>query len=80
LGEHLDRYRDQRLMVVFVPLGEAENETFTCGVCGFVMDDVGECPRCKLVVEEAAREVEREREQLFEDIEGFLEGGEGPQR
>jgi hypothetical protein len=30
LGEHLDRYRDQHLMLVFVPLGEAERETFYC--------------------------------------------------
>jgi len=75
LGEHLDHYRDQRLMVVFVPLGEVE--PVTCGVCGFVMNEVQECPRCKLMVEEAAREVERAREELFDDIEDFLERGEG---
>jgi hypothetical protein len=76
LGEHLDRYRDQRLMLVFVPLSEAETEPVICSVCGFVMDEVGECPRCKLMVEEAAREVESERDQLFENIEEYLEGGE----
>jgi hypothetical protein len=59
LGEYLDRYRDQRLILVFVPLGEAETELVTCGVCGFVMNQVQERPRCKLVVEEPAREVER---------------------
>lgn len=47
-----------------------------CGICGFVMDGLEECPRCKLMVEETAREVEREREKLFEDIEEYLEGGE----
>ena len=48
-------YRDQRLMVVFVPLGEAEKETFACGVCGFLMDAVGEGSRFKLMLEDAAR-------------------------
>jgi hypothetical protein len=65
-------------VVVLVPLGEAEKEPVICGVCGFVMDELGECPRCKLAVEETAREVEREREQLFENIEAFLES-EAPQ-
>jgi hypothetical protein len=73
LGEYLDRYRDQRLMVILVPLGEAEKKPFTCGICGFVMDELHECPRCKLAVEETAREVERAREQLFGDIEEFLQ-------
>jgi hypothetical protein len=61
-------------MHVFVPLGETE--PVICGICGFVMDEVQECPRCKLIVEEATREVEREREELFEDIEDYLERGE----
>jgi hypothetical protein len=61
-----------------VLLGEVEKRTFMCGICGFVMDELGECPRCKLAVEETARDVERrkrEREQLFQDIEAFLEEG-----
>ena len=69
-------------MVVFVPLGEAETEPVICGIGGFAMNEVQECPRCKMMVEEAAREVERrvtERLQLFEDIEDFL-GGENPPR
>ena len=81
LGEHLDHYRDQRLMVVLVPLGAAEKEAVTCGICGFVMDEAGECPRCKLIAEERARELEneaRERDQLFDDIQEFLEGDEPP--
>ena len=79
LGKYLDRYRDQRLMLVFVPLGEAETEPIICGVCGFVMDAEGECLQCELMLEDAARELEdrlREREQLFEDIDDFLERGE----
>jgi len=52
LSEYLDRYRDQRLVLIIAPIGEAEPATYTCGVCGFVMNQVGECPRCKLAVEE----------------------------
>ena len=76
LGEHLDRYRDQRMMVVLVPLGDAEAETFTCGVCGFVMNSLQECPRCKLTLDEAVGEYDRrvqESEELFEDIDEFLD-------
>jgi hypothetical protein len=40
LGEYLDRYRDQRLVLIIAPVGEAEPETYTCGICGFVMSDV----------------------------------------
>jgi rubrerythrin len=72
LGQYLDCYRDQRLMVVFVPLGEAEKETFTCDVCGFVMDELEECPRCKFIAEyliDIDKRIE-EREHLFEDVEG----------
>ncbi len=71
LGEYLNHYRDQRLMVVLVPLGEAEKATFTCEVCGFVMDELQECPRCKFLTEyttDIERRI-REREQLFGDIE-----------
>ena len=81
LSEYLDRYRDQRLMVVLVPLDMAEEDTVTCGVCGFVINDVGECPRCKLVVEDRARALEseaRERDRLFDDIQDFLERDETP--
>jgi hypothetical protein len=72
LVEHLDR--DQRLMLVFVPLGETE--PVICGICGFVMNEVQEYPRCKLMLEDAARALERERGQLFGDIEDYLERGE----
>ena len=77
LGEHLDRYRDRPMMVVLVPLGDAESETFTCGVCGLVVDSLQACPRCKMMLDEAIGEYDRqmqEREDLFEDIEDFLDG------
>jgi hypothetical protein len=54
LGEYLDRYRDQRLVLIIAPIGEAEPATYTCGVCGFVMNEAGECPRCRMTIEEGA--------------------------
>jgi hypothetical protein len=39
LGEYLGRYRNQRLVLIIAALGEAEPVTYTCGVCGFVMND-----------------------------------------
>jgi hypothetical protein len=51
LSEYPDRYRDQRLMRIIAPIGEAEAPTYICGVCGFVMNERGECPRCKLIVQ-----------------------------
>jgi hypothetical protein len=35
--------------------GEVERPTYVCGICGFVMTELGECPRCKLQVEEGAK-------------------------
>jgi len=52
LSEYLDRYRDRRLVLIIAPVGHAESATYTCGLCGFVMNEVGECPWCRLGVEE----------------------------
>ncbi|GAB4532930.1 MAG: hypothetical protein Kow0063_14170 [Anaerolineae bacterium] len=70
LGDYLSRYRDQRLMVVLVPVGAAYREQVTCDVCGYAMDEgEEECPRCKLIAEYTT-DIERriqERGQLFEE-------------
>jgi hypothetical protein len=42
------------LVLIIAPTGEAEPATYTCGVCGFVLHGVGECPRCSLAIEERA--------------------------
>ncbi len=57
LSEHLARYRDQRLVLIIAPIGAAEPPTYTCGICGFVYDAYGECPRCKLIVQQQAAEL-----------------------
>jgi hypothetical protein len=38
-------------VLIIAPIGEAEPPTYTCGVCGFVMNEVGECPRCRVTSE-----------------------------
>jgi hypothetical protein len=45
LSEYLDRHRSQRLVVIIAPVGEAESETYACGICGFVMNEVRACSR-----------------------------------
>ena len=52
LSEHLEQYRDQELIVIIGSLGKGGTEQVTCGICGFALDDVGECPRCRLVIYE----------------------------
>jgi len=49
LSKHLEQYRDQQVTVIVAATSEAGPETFTCGVCGFVMNEAGECPRCKQI-------------------------------
>jgi rubrerythrin len=73
LAVYLDRYRDQRLMVVVAPIGRAGTEPATCEVCGFELEETDtECPRCKLISEYTTDAIERriqEREQLIEGIQ-----------
>jgi hypothetical protein len=47
LSEHLARYRDCEVTVIIAATGETEPERVVCGICGFVVDEVGNCPRCK---------------------------------
>lgn len=75
LGAMLESYRDQRLMMLLLPLGKAETELVTCGDCGFsfVPDESGDCPRCKLILDYTTESLERrvrEREQLIEEYLG----------
>ncbi len=54
--EYLNRYRNQQVMVIIAPLGQGPAPSYTCGLCGFVYNERGERLRCKMAVEEAARE------------------------
>ena len=58
LSEYLDLYRGKRLALIIAPVGKTEPQTYTCGICGFVMSDVRACPRCQLVADEAGGELD----------------------
>jgi hypothetical protein len=79
LSEYLDRYRDQRLVLIVAPIGDAEPATYTCGVCGFVMNEVGECPRCKLAIQEGAAELDSEEDtsDILDQVDKLLKGLDG---
>ena len=64
IGEYLGKHRGKRLMLIIAPIDEAE--TFTCGICGFIMNEAGECPRCKIQNEQDARDWQNR--DLFNDI------------
>ena len=58
LDEYPARFRDQRLVLIIAPVSQADPKTYTCGICGFVYAEYGECPRCRMQIEEAARETD----------------------
>jgi hypothetical protein len=47
------------LLLIIAPVGDAPSPDYTCGICGFVMNEVGECPRCKLEIMELERDLRR---------------------
>jgi len=76
LSDHLEKYRDQEVMVIIASVGKAEAKQIICGICGFALNDVGGCPRCKLITEEPAKELKEQQEAeeaLFREIEEILE-------
>ena len=78
LGEHLDKYRDREVVLIIASVGKADKDKVTCGICRFVLDDAGECPRCKMMGEETARDIKARqdmREALFREVEEILEEG-----
>lgn len=74
LSEHLARYRGQRLVLIIAPVGAAKPQTYTCGICGFVYDEYGECPRCKLSVQQQAEGMADtgETRSIFDQIADLL--------
>ena len=69
--------RYQRQVLIIAPVGQAAAETYTCGICGFVMGDVRACPRCKLIVEVAVRDRQSEMQALMDEIGALLSEDEG---
>ncbi len=80
LSEHLEQYHGQDLVVIIGSSGKAEAERVICGLCGFALNEVGECPRCRLAAREGAKELkerERVREALVLEVEEILGQGKG---
>ena len=79
LSEHLEKYRDHEVVLIIGSVGKAGKEEVTCGVYGFVMDEAGECPRCRLMAEKTAQditEIQEMREALFREVEEILGRGD----
>jgi hypothetical protein len=50
-SERLAKYRDHEIVIVIASVGPASKvyrEKYACGLCGFALTDLGECPRCKM--------------------------------
>jgi hypothetical protein len=75
LSEHLWQYRDCDVTVTIAATGKAEPERVVCGICGFVMDEVGDCPRCKRFDEAIAGSIRARQEQrtaMLREVEEIL--------
>lgn len=73
LDEYLARYRDQKLVLIIAPVGQADPETSTCGICGFAYEQYGECPRCKRQIAEEADWLARPRD-ILDQVTRLLDG------
>jgi hypothetical protein len=79
LSEHLAKYRDHELVVIVAATGRAEEPRAVCGICGFVLGEVGECPRCRLIdrqIAEGWRRRQEEREEMLREVEEILKENE----
>ena len=70
LNEHLWQYRDHEVTLILAVTGEAEPERFVCGICGFVMDELDDCPRCKLLNKAIAGAIKPWRGREAQDAPG----------
>jgi len=55
-------------VLIIAPVGDAPSPTYTCGICDFVMNEVGECPRCKLQAIEFECEVHQRLAERTPDV------------
>ena len=79
LSEYLAKYRDRELVVTVSSIGKAgevQREKYICGICGFALTELAECPRCKMQIEQTAKGLRRrqQREAFLKEIDEFLKG------
>jgi hypothetical protein len=62
------------------PISEVEPATVTCGICGFVTNEAGECPRCKPEIAEKAKELvdTGEDRDVVDQVADWLDAEDGP--
>jgi hypothetical protein len=75
LSEYLHKYRDCEVTLIIAATGRAEEKPAVYGICGFAMGEANECPRCKLMNEEAARQIrarQEERTAMLEEVDDIL--------
>jgi hypothetical protein len=48
-------------VLIIAPVGDAPRPNYACGICGIVVTEVRECPRCKVMAEEWEVEVHTNR-------------------
>ena len=62
-------------MVIVASVGKAgqvEKEKYICGIYGFALDELRECPRCKLQNEEIAKGLEKRA--FLREVDEFVNG------
>jgi rubrerythrin len=80
LSAHLSQYRDHEITVIIAATGKAKSEYFICGICGFVMDEPRECPRCKEIDAEIVKGIrarQEERAALLREVEEIFRDEDG---
>jgi hypothetical protein len=80
LGEYLDRYRDKQVVLIIAPVGDAPAPVYTCGICGLVMAEPSECPRCKQMAEDWEVDVRTRRlpgRDVLDQVRDLLDGFAG---
>jgi hypothetical protein len=80
LSEHLAKYRDCEITLIVAATGEAKDPPIICGICGFVLAEVGPCPQCRELNAEHARRIRarhEENEALFREVERILREEDG---
>jgi hypothetical protein len=76
LGKYLWQYRDHEVTLILAVTGKVE-EQIVCGICGFVMDKVGDCPRCKLLNQAIAGAIkawQEGKEEMLREVAEILRG------
>ena len=78
LSEYPTKYRNRDVIVIIASTGKADEidgTKYACGIWGFALNELRECPRCRMQVEKTAKglRVRQQRKRLFREIDQFVE-------